>query len=44
MLKQGVIVRALRSFGLDHWIRVTIGTEDQNRRFLEALDRTLGKG
>jgi histidinol-phosphate aminotransferase len=42
MLKVGVIVRALRSFGLDYWNRVTIGTPEQNARFLEALDGALG--
>ena len=43
LLKQGMIIRALRSFGLDYWNRVTIGTPEQNRRFLKALDSVLGK-
>jgi histidinol-phosphate aminotransferase len=42
LLKQGMIIRALRSFGLDYWNRVTIGTPVQNVRFLEALDKALG--
>jgi histidinol-phosphate aminotransferase len=42
MLKQGLIARALRSFGLDDWIRITIGTREQNGRFLQALDAALG--
>jgi histidinol-phosphate aminotransferase len=41
MLKQGMIVRALRSFGMDFWNRVTIGTGSQNRLFLAALDEAL---
>jgi histidinol-phosphate aminotransferase len=41
MLKQGMIVRALRSFGMDFWNRVTIGTPDQNAKFLAALDSAL---
>jgi histidinol-phosphate aminotransferase len=41
MLKHGLIARALKSFGMDDWIRITIGTPDQNRRFLEALDASL---
>lgn len=41
MLKLGLIARALRSFGLDQWIRITIGTPDQNHRFLDALDAVL---
>jgi histidinol-phosphate aminotransferase len=43
LLKQGMIVRALRSFGLDYWVRVTIGTPEMNRRFLDALDSALRK-
>jgi histidinol-phosphate aminotransferase len=43
MLKQGLIARALKSFGMDHWIRITIGTPEQNRRFLDALDAALGR-
>jgi histidinol-phosphate aminotransferase len=42
MLKQGMIVRALRSFGMDFWNRVTIGTPDQNAKFLASLDAALG--
>jgi histidinol-phosphate aminotransferase len=33
----GVTVRPLSSFGLDEWIRVSIGTAEQNALFLEAL-------
>jgi histidinol-phosphate aminotransferase len=43
LLKQGVIIRALRSFGMDYWNRVTIGTEEQNLRFLEALRAALAE-
>ncbi len=41
LLKQGMIVRALRSFGMEFWVRVTIGTGDQNGLFLKALDSAL---
>ena len=41
MLKQGVIARALASFGMDYWIRVTIGTPEQNGRFIAALQSVL---
>lgn len=34
-IKEGVIVR---TFG-DEWIRVTVGTDDENSLFLQALDR-----
>lgn len=43
MLRQGLIARALRSFGLDDRIRITIGTREQNERFLQALDAALGR-
>jgi histidinol-phosphate aminotransferase len=42
LLKRGVIIRALRSFGLDYWNRVTIGTREMNERFLDGLDQVLG--
>ena len=33
----GVTVRPLNSFGMNEWIRVTIGREEENRLFLQAL-------
>jgi histidinol-phosphate aminotransferase len=41
MLKQGVIVRAMSSYKLPDWIRISIGTMEQNRRCLEVLDEVL---
>jgi histidinol-phosphate aminotransferase len=41
LLKRGVIIRALRSFGLPDWCRVTIGTAEQNRFFLRELKAVL---
>jgi histidinol-phosphate aminotransferase len=41
MAKQGVIIRPLKSFGLDYWCRVTVGTREQNEVFLEALKKVL---
>ena len=38
LLKQGVIVRPIAGYGLPDYLRVTIGTEAQNQRFLVALD------
>lgn len=38
---RGVIVRPLRGYGMPEWVRVTVGTESQNRRLLEALDDVL---
>lgn len=42
MLNQGIIIRALDSFGMPNSIRVTIGTDSQNRRFVKELARVLG--
>jgi histidinol-phosphate aminotransferase len=41
LLKQGVIVRPISGYGLPEWLRVTIGTEPENARFLEALEKAL---
>lgn len=41
MLKQGVIVRAMRGYKLPGWVRISIGTPEQNRRCLEVLDLVL---
>lgn len=37
LLDKGIIVRPLHPYKMDHYIRVTIGTQEQNNRFLEAL-------
>ncbi len=41
LLKQGVIVRPIGGYGLPDWLRVTIGSEPENSRFLEALGVAL---
>jgi len=37
LLRQGIIIRPLKAFGLPHCIRITIGTQEQNGRLLAAL-------
>jgi histidinol-phosphate aminotransferase len=39
LLKQGIIVRP--AWGCPTCMRVSVGTQDQNQRFLDALDRVL---
>ncbi len=39
--KRGVIVRPMKPYGMPEWLRVTVGTEAQNTRFLAALDAVL---
>jgi len=41
LLQQGVIVRPIGGYGLPNHLRVTIGLEAENLRFLEALDKAL---
>jgi histidinol-phosphate aminotransferase len=41
MLKQGVIVRAMRGYKLPGWLRISIGTPQENARCLEVLDQVL---
>ncbi|WP_420466160.1 histidinol-phosphate transaminase [Panacagrimonas sp.] len=38
LLERGVIVRPMGSYGLPEFLRVTVGTAEQNERFLDALD------
>jgi histidinol-phosphate aminotransferase len=41
LLKKGVIVRAMRGYKLPEWVRISIGTPEQNKRCLEELDKVL---
>lgn len=37
LLRRGIIVRAMASYGLPGWIRVSVGTMPQNEMFIAAL-------
>jgi histidinol-phosphate aminotransferase len=37
LMQAGVLVRSAKSYGIPNHIRVTVGTPDQNRRFIDAL-------
>jgi histidinol-phosphate aminotransferase len=41
--KRGVIVRPMKAYGMPTWLRVTIGTDPQNRRLLTGLGQILGR-
>lgn len=43
LLKQGMIVRSMKSYGLTTWIRVTIGRRSQNAHFFKLLQAYLRK-
>jgi histidinol-phosphate aminotransferase len=38
LLERGVIVRPLDPYGMPRWLRVSIGTPEENAAFLEALE------
>lgn len=41
LLQQGVIVRRLSGYDMNHWLRVSIGTADENSRFILGLKTFL---
>lgn len=41
LLKRGIIVRGMRAWKLNNFIRVTIGTMPENRKFIKALREIL---
>jgi histidinol-phosphate aminotransferase len=43
LLKLGVIVRDMKQYGLNSFVRVTIGTRQENAKFISALKTVLSK-
>jgi histidinol-phosphate aminotransferase len=43
LLRRGVIVRPVASYGLPQWLRVTVGLPEENARFLHELPLALAK-
>lgn len=41
LLERGVIIRPLKSYGLDDYLRVSIGTEEENQIFIRELEAVL---
>ncbi|MBU3912384.1 MAG: histidinol-phosphate transaminase [Candidatus Omnitrophica bacterium] len=41
LMKQGVIVREMNAWGLDNFIRVTVGKEKENKRFIKELRKIV---
>ena len=44
MLKQGVIVRSMVSYGYPRYIRINVGTREENKRFLKAFESVMSRG
>ena len=43
LLREGVIVRPIASYGLPQYLRVSIGTAEDNQRFIKALDKVQSR-
>ena len=41
LLERGVIVRPIAGYGMPEWLRVSIGLESENARFIEALAKAV---
>jgi len=41
LLQEGMIVRPLANYDMPNHLRVTVGLEEENRRFLESLEKVL---
>lgn len=41
LLRKGVIIRSGDIYGMDDWIRVTIGTQEENEIFINALKEVI---
>ncbi|MGC9239384.1 MAG: histidinol-phosphate transaminase [Acidithiobacillus sp.] len=41
LLRRGVIVRPLEPYGLSEYLRVSVGTPEENQRFLQSLGEVL---
>ncbi len=41
LLHEGVIVRSMSSYGFTNFIRITVGTNEENIRFIKALGKCL---
>lgn len=44
LLQEGIIVRDMAGWGINNFIRVTVGTKPENRKFVKALRKILKKG
>lgn len=41
LMQNGVIVRDMSPWGMGQFIRVTVGTKEENRKFIEVLEKVL---
>lgn len=43
MLREGVIIRSMESYGLSDYIRINVGLPEENERFITALIKVLNR-
>jgi histidinol-phosphate aminotransferase len=43
LLKEGIIIRPLKGFGLPHCLRITVGKDDENEILAEAMRKVLSR-
>jgi histidinol-phosphate aminotransferase len=43
MLRHGVIIRSMASYGMDRFIRVNAGLTEENTRFVRTLSQVLAE-
>jgi histidinol-phosphate aminotransferase len=41
MLRRGVIIRSMASYGLNNYVRINVGLAEENRRCIQALEQVL---
>ena len=41
LLQEGMIVRPVANYDMPNHLRVTVGLEEENHRFLEVLEKVL---
>jgi len=41
LLKEGVIIRTMRGYGLQHYLRVSVGLPSENEKFIKALKKVI---
>jgi len=43
LLNKGIILRPIANYGMPEFLRVSIGTEDENKMFINCLTEFMGK-
>jgi histidinol-phosphate aminotransferase len=43
LLKEGVIIRPMTGYEFPNCVRITVGTEEQNKRLISSLGKVLTK-